>query len=106
MAFTSIKNGVVTKAKNGGKGYTVEEQFKRNDGSDGKTRWQIWFDEATELSEGQRVNLSGVHSDKVAEFTNNEGETVQFVERSLNKVRLSDEQPEQGFAPDGGEAAF
>lgn len=100
MAYVTIKNGLVTKAKRGGKGYVVEEQFKKNDGSDGKTKWNAWFDEEDQLTEGQRVNLSGIYSSKVDSFENSEGAEVQYVERSVNKARLQDEQPEQDVAGD------
>ena len=100
MAFVTIKNGLVTKAKNGGRGYTVEEQFKKNDGSEGQTKWQVWFEDEGQLSEGQRVNLSGIYSSKVDSFENSDGDEVQYVERSINKARLQDEQPEQADAGD------
>jgi hypothetical protein len=100
MAFVTIKNALVTKAKKGGRGYTVEEQFTKNDGTEGKTKWQIWFDEEDQLTEGQRVNLSGIYSSKVDSFENSEGAEVQYVERSVNKARLQDEQPEQDPAGD------
>lgn len=99
MAFTNIRNGVVTRVKKGGKGFTVEERFKKQDGGDGVQKWQIWFDEETSLSEGQVVNVGGVHSDKVDTFDGENG-TVTYVERSINKARLADEQPDQ---PEGDE---
>lgn len=94
MAFVNIKNGIVTKAKNGGKGYIVEEQFKRQDGTDGKQKWNVWFEDADQLTEGQVVNLGGIYSSKVGEF-DGQDDLVRFVDRSINKARLSDEQPEQ-----------
>lgn len=100
MAFTNIRNGVVTKAFNGGKGYAIEERFKKQDGSDGVQKWKAWFEDGTVLSEGQVVNVGGVHSDKVDSFENESGEVRTYVERSINKARLADEQPEQ---PDGDE---
>lgn len=98
MAFTNLKNVVVTKAFNGGLGFAVEERFKKNDGSDGKTKWKLWFEEGPGLAEGQAINVSGIHSDKVDTFENADGDTVHYVERSLNKARLSDEQPDQADA--------
>lgn len=94
MAYSSIRNGVVTKAFNGGKGYAIEERFKKQDGSDGVQKWKAWFEDGTVLSEGQVVNVGGVHSDKVDSFDGENG-TVTYVERSINKARLADEQPEQ-----------
>lgn len=104
MAFVNIKGGVVTRAFKGGKGFVVEERFKRTDGGDGSQKWKVWFEDGTTLSEGQVVNVGGIYSSKVDTFAGENGD-VTYVERSVNKARLSDEQPEQpdSFAPDGGE---
>lgn len=95
MAFTNLRNAVITKAFNGGLGFAAEERFKKNDGSDGKTKWKLWFEEAPGLSEGQVINVGGVHSDKVDSFEKDGDEVVYYTERSINKARLADEQPEQ-----------
>lgn len=94
MAYTNLKNVIVEKAFSGGRGFAVSEVFKKQDGTEGKSRWKVWFDDAPGLSEGQAVNVSGIHSDKIVEFEGNDG-TVQIVERSINKARLADEQPAQ-----------
>lgn len=88
MALTFLKNVKVEKAFSGGRGYAVSENFKKGDGSDGSSRWVVWFDQATTLAEGSTVDVSGLHSDKIKEFTNDSGEQKIYVERTLNSARL------------------
>lgn len=88
MALTFIKNGLVEKAFSGGRGYAISETFKKQDGSDGKQRFKVWFDQPTQLAEGSRVDVSGILSAKVTEFDGDNG-TVQLAEISLNKSRVT-----------------
>jgi hypothetical protein len=90
MALTFIKNGLVEKAFSGGRGYAISETFKKQDGSDGKQKFKVWFEQATPLAEGSRVDVSGVLSAKVAEFDGDNG-TIQYAELSLNKARVNGE---------------
>lgn len=89
MALTYIKNGLVEKAFSGGRGYAVSETFKKQDGTDGKQRFKVWFDEPVSIAEGSRVDVSGVLSAKVVEFDGNNG-PAQIAELSLNKARLGE----------------
>lgn len=89
MALTFIKNGLVEKAFSGGRGYAVSETFKKQDGTDGKQRFKVWFDNAVDIAEGSRVDVSGILSAKVVEFEGTNG-TVQTAELSLNKARLGE----------------
>lgn len=88
MALTFIRNGLVEKAFSGGRGYAISETFTKQDGTEGKAKYKVWFDEATNLTEGSRVDVSGLVSAKVVEFEGNDG-TVQYAELSLNKARLN-----------------
>jgi len=95
MALTYIKNGLVEKAFSGGKGYAISETFTKQDGTEGKQKYKVWFDEAPNLVENTRVDVSGLTSAKVVEFEGNDG-PVQYAEISLNKARVnsSGSQPE------------
>ena len=88
MAFTKVQ-GTVTRIFFEGRGAEVTEAFKKRDGSEGKTRWAAFFDEPHGLSEGDVIEVSGMHGDKVDEWQNRDGETVRSVKRSLNKARLA-----------------
>ena len=104
MALTFIKNGLVEKAFSGGRGYAISETFTKQDGSDGKQRFKVWFDQPTSISEGSRVDVSGILSAKVAEFDGDNG-TVQYAEISLNKARVNGESGGDGFTT-GDDAEF
>lgn len=102
MALTYIKNALVEKAFSGGKGFAVSETFKKNDGTEGKTRWKLWFDEPQSLAEGARIDASGLHSDKVVEFEGKDG-LVRTVERSLNGARITSQSEADPAPAAGGE---
>jgi len=87
MAFTTVQ-GTVTRTFFNGKGAEVTEQFKKRDGSEGKTRWTAWFEAEHGLSDGDAVEVSGMHSDQIDEWTDNEGGQRQTVKRSLNKAKI------------------
>jgi len=88
MALAFLKGALVEKAFTGGRGYAISETFKKQDGSEGKQRYKVWFEEAPDLAEGSRVDVSGLISAKVVEFEGNDG-TVQYAELSLNKARIN-----------------
>ena len=102
MALTFIKNGLVEKAFNGGRGYAVSETFKKRDGSEGKAKYKVWFDQPTSLTEGSHVDVSGLVSAKVVEFEGENG-PVQYAELSLNGARLGESKSGDGFIPDDEE---
>jgi len=99
MAYVTVK-GSVTRTFFEGRGAEVTEKFKRRDGSDGSTRWSIFFDEPHGLSEGDVVEVSGMHGDKVDEWQNRDGETVHSVKRTLNKARLANGATTSAPAPE------
>lgn len=97
MAFASI-TGTVDYAKRGNKGFTVIESWQAQ-GKDIKRRWNVWFEQETQLEIGQQVSLSGILSTKIGEpWTDREGATRPGgVEHTLNKATFRDskEQPKQ-----------
>lgn len=105
MSIAFVKNGLVEKAFSGGRGYAISETFKKQDGTDGKSKFKVWFDEPTTLAEGSRVDVSGILSAKVVTFDGDNG-PVQYAEISLNKARVNGESAGDGFAPDEGDEVF
>ena len=87
MAFSTIQ-GTVTRTFFNGKGAEVTEIFQKRDGTEGKTRWAAWFDAEHGLSEGDVVEVSGLHGDQVDEWTDKEGGKRHSVKRSINKARI------------------
>jgi len=87
MAITRVQ-GTVTRTFFEGRGAEVTEAFKKRDGSEGKTRWAAFFDEPHGLSEGDVIEVSGMHGDKVDQWEK-EGQTMHTIKRTLNKARLA-----------------
>lgn len=94
MAFTTV-SGTVTRTFYNGRGAEITESFTVRD-KEIKKRWAAWFDAEHGLSEGQVVEVSGLHGDEVDEWEK-EGETRHSVKRSLNKAKLKG-QPAQAAA--------
>jgi hypothetical protein len=86
MAITNIK-GTVNRVFYNGKGAEVVETFTAG-GKEISKRWACWFEEPHGLSEGEVVEVSGIHSDEVDEWTDKEQQTRHSVKRSLNKARI------------------
>jgi len=85
MAFVQV-TGEVTRTFYNGRGAEVTESFTAG-GKDIKKRWACWFENEHGLSEGQTVEVSGVHSDQVDSWEK-DGETKYNVKRSINKTKV------------------
>jgi len=83
MAFTEV-TGTVTRTFYNGKGAEVTETFQKNDGSEGKSRYSLWFREPHNLNEGDSGKWRGALSVKVDEWTDKEGQTRHSAKVSLN----------------------
>ena len=95
MAITSIKDGVVSRVNRQGYGVQVSEEYEV-DGKVRSTKWTVWFKEPHGLQVGDRISVSGFHSDKVGEFEDETGQIKRYVERSLNAPRIADTRPGAG----------
>lgn len=85
MAMTTVR-GSVTRVFYNGTGAEVTEQFTVR-GTERTKKWTAWFESAHGLTEGQQVEVSGLHSDEISEWEK-DGETRQNIKRSLNKARI------------------
>jgi len=85
MAFVQV-TGEVTRTFYNGRGAEVTESFTAG-GKDIKKRWACWFETEHGLSEGQTVEVSGIHSDQVDSWEK-DGETKYSVKRSINKTKI------------------
>jgi hypothetical protein len=83
MAFTEV-TGTVTRTFYNGKGAEVTETFQKNDGTEGKSRYSLWFKSEHNLNEGDTGKWRGALSVKVDEWTDQEGQTRHSAKVSLN----------------------
>lgn len=86
MAFATVE-GSITRTFFNGKGAEVTETFKKQDGSEGKSRYSLWFKEPHNLSEGDAGKWSGALSVKVEPWTDRDGNERQSAKVSLNGAR-------------------
>lgn len=87
MAFTTV-NGKITRTFFDGKGAEVTESWQQQ-GETKTKRWAAFFDQPHGLSEGDIVEVSGMHGDKVDEWTDKEQQVRHTVKRTLNKAKLN-----------------
>lgn len=86
MAITKVQ-GAVTRTFFDGKGAEVTESWQQ--GGETRTRkWAAFFEEPHGLSEGDQIEVSGMHGDKIDEWEK-DGETRRTVKRTLNRARLT-----------------
>jgi hypothetical protein len=88
MAFLEVA-GTVTRTFYNGKGAEVTETFKKRDGSEGKQRYALWFQEPHGLSEGDSGTWRGSISVEVDEWTDKENNIRHSAKISLNGARAS-----------------
>jgi hypothetical protein len=86
MAFTSV-SGTVTRTFHNGRGAEITESFTVKD-KEIKKRWTAWFEQEHGLSEGDVVEVSGMHGDEVDEWLDKEQQKRHSVKRSLNKAKI------------------
>ena len=99
MAFTEV-TGTVTRTFYNGKGAEVTETFQKNDGSEGKSRYSLWFKEPHGLSEGDSGKWRGALSVKVDEWKDQQDETRHSAKVSLNGAKsIGDGKQTQQAAP-------
>jgi hypothetical protein len=87
MAFVTVK-GTINRVFYQGKGAEVVEKFNVK-GRDVSKYWSAWFENPHGLSEGDQVEVSGLHGDELNEYEK-DGETRRNVKRSINKATVKD----------------
>lgn len=101
MAIVKV-NGSISRTFFDGKGAEVVESWQQN-GETRTKRWAAFFDQPHGLSEGDQVEVSGMHGDKVDEWEK-DGQTMHTVKRTLNKARIATrEATSDPAAPTAGE---
>ena len=97
MSFIEIA-GTVTRTFYNGKGAEVIETFERKDGSEGKSRYALWFKEPHNLNEGDTGKWRGTFSVTVDEWEK-EGETRHTAKVSLNGAKAIGDRAAKTAAP-------
>ena len=98
MAFAEIE-GTVTRTFFNGKGAEVTETFEKNDGSEGKSRFALWFKEPHGLAEGDSGKWRGALSVKVDEWKDQNDEIRHSAKISLNGAKAVGDKSSRQAAP-------
>lgn len=82
MAFIEV-TGVVDKVIYDAKGFGIIETFQVK-GETKTARYTAWFETAQPFDEGDTISVRGLHSAKVSEWTNKEGQLRHNAEININ----------------------
>jgi hypothetical protein len=85
MAIVQIKNATVTRLNSRGNGFTVEEK-NTSGGVEYKSSYKVWPQEASGVTAGAVINVSGYLSAKVSDPR--EGTDKRYVDLSINSPRI------------------
>lgn len=99
MAFVTIKKATVNRIIDG-YGFEAINKFTDRNGTERTERFTVW--EKNQVpGVGQIVDISGILSAKVDEFTNNQGELIRYASIHVNNPEISivDDQPVLEDAP-------
>lgn len=83
----------------GGLGARVEERFTTRNGEEGKRSYTVFAEEPHGLSEGDVVNVSGLHSARVREYEKQDGSTGHAVDVVLNSPRIEKQSTDDSDSP-------
>jgi hypothetical protein len=87
MAKIIIENAEVTRVQRGGKGFNAQTQYKTRNGEIVKQKYVVWSDE--QVHEGDVLNIEGLVSVKLEEFTNDKGELIRYAAIHVNQPVLN-----------------
>lgn len=89
MAYINLKNVVVARVFHNGLGLGVEERFRRNDGSEGKAKYSVWFDSPHGIAIGSTIEkVGGVLSVKAKIVPSEQGEDYAAADVSINQPKV------------------
>lgn len=103
MAITNVR-GTVSRVFFDGKGAEVSESREVR-GETYTTRWAAFFEQPHGLREGEAVEVSGLHGDKIDEWQDKTDPNVtrRAVKRTLNRARIVTGAGQQGGQETAGD---
>ena len=108
MAIIKVK-GTVNRVFYEGKGLEVVEAYETKTGDTIQKRYTVWLKQPTTLEAGDTVQVEGLYSSEIDNWTNKEGEARQSIKVSINNPSVTPADPVQVikaiFEPTHGEPA-
>ena len=94
MASIKIK-GTVSRVFYEGKGLEVSEQFQTKAGESITKRYTVWLKQAGTYDVGDEVQVEGLYSAEIDNWTNKEGEPKSSIKVSINNPYITPGDPAQ-----------
>jgi hypothetical protein len=94
MASIKVK-GTVSRVFYEGKGLEVSEQFQTKSGESITKRYTVWLKQAGTYDVGDELQVEGLYSAEIDNWTNKEGEAKQSIKVSINNPYITPADPAQ-----------
>jgi hypothetical protein len=94
MASIKVK-GTISRVFYEGKGLEVSEQFQTKAGESITKRYTVWLKQAGTYDVGDEVQVEGLYSAEIDNWTNKEGEAKQSIKVSINNPNVTAADPVQ-----------
>ena len=92
MAIIKVK-GAITRVFYEGKGIEVTESYETKTGDTINKRYTVWLKQPTTLEAGDVVQVEGLYSSEIDNWTNKEGEAKQSIKVSINNPLVVPSEP-------------
>tara|TARA_B110000483_G_scaffold235161_1_gene306281 strand:+ start:2142 stop:2489 length:348 start_codon:yes stop_codon:yes gene_type:complete len=86
MARIIIQNAEITRVM-AGHGFQAETNYLLKSGDTKTEKYTVWTQEQFQV--GQVVNIEGLHSVKMEEFTNQQGEEIKYARAHVNNPNVT-----------------
>jgi hypothetical protein len=92
--MASIKvRGTISRVFYEGKGLEVVEAYETKSGETINKRYTVWLKQPTTLEPGDTVQVEGLYSSEIDNWTNKEGEAKQSIKVSINNPQVVPAEP-------------
>ena len=92
MAIIKVK-GTISRIFYEGKGIEVVESYETKTGDTISKRYTVWLKQPTTLDAGDTVQVEGLYSSEIDNWTNKEGEAKQSIKVSINNPQVTSADP-------------
>jgi hypothetical protein len=99
-------NGRINRLFYENKGVEVVEAYKTKSGDEKERRYTVWLNTPTQMQIGDEVQVKGLFSAEVDEWTGKDGQPRHSVKTSINNPLLVLREPGAGFSPTHEELPF
>lgn len=89
MAYINLQDVFATRSFFDGKGLEVEERFQKRDGSEGKTKYSVFFDQPHGIADGSKIaKLGGVAGVKARIWQRDDAEDMAVANITINSPKV------------------